>query len=67
MRHILFYEGHSRRGVRGKNIIVRKGEKVGAFVCGLLLFGAAVYIVSTVLFKGLFGDFIPIDAFSVSF
>ena len=54
-------------GYEGKNIIVRKGEKVGAFGCFLLLFGVSVYFVATVLFKSLFGDFIPISAFSLSF
>ena len=54
-------------GYEGKRIIVKRGRNAGAFGCFLLLFGVSVYFVATVLFKSLFGDFIPISAFSLSF
>ena len=55
-------------GYEGKNIVVKKRKKgSGSFLLFLFLFGVAVYLVSTVFFKSLFGDFLPISAFSVSF
>lgn len=55
-------------GYEGKNIVVKKRKRgTPSFFLFLLLFGVAVYLVSAVVFKSLFGDFLPISAFSGSF
>ena len=65
MKEIVVIRGE---GYESKNIIVKKGKRNGgAFLFFLMFFGAAVYLLSTVVFKSLFGDFLPISAFSFAF
>ena len=65
MDHLVVIRG---KGRENQNIVVKKKRKRSdPFVLFLLLFGAAVYLISTVFFKSMFGEFVPITAFSVAF
>lgn len=58
----------SGKGYFNTNVIVKKRRKKDfSFFLFAVVFGVAVYLLATVVFKSVFGDYIPLGAFSVAF